>query len=104
MIDYFYLMQGKDTIAWKCCPHNPYAYVRGIVFIPEKGLFDCRFSEIKQIMALDDKDSPMMTDVEGKNQVLIETGHPLLKWDMEWDRSEIKKYVYDLKTKKLSAK
>lgn len=100
VISYFYLMNGKDTLDHICCGYNPYINVCGLVYIPKKGIYDCR-NEIREILPLKNDYGLEMSAV--KNGVRIRLGHPFwnLK-EMQWDSSKIVYYTYNLDTRTLS--
>ena len=95
-------MNGTDTLDHICCGYNPYINVRGLVYIPKKGIYDCR-NEIRQILPLKDAYGLEMSAVKNENNVKIKLGYPFwnLK-EMKWDTSNIVYYIYDLETKTLS--
>ena len=100
IISYFYLMQGEDTLAWKCCNYNPFINLRGVVYIPQKGVFDCRNGVVK-ILALGENPDLNMTEDGDKLYLIVGSPFWSLK-EMGWDNSKVKQYVYDLKTRKLT--
>ena len=102
IISYFYLMNDKDTVDHICCGFNPYINARGLVYIPKKGIYDCR-DTMKMVLPVKDAYGLKLSAVEGKNSVKIKLGYPF--WNlklMQWDYSKVVYYTYDLETKTLS--
>ena len=103
VISYFYLMNKEDTLAWKCCDFNPFINLKGVVYIPEKGLYDCRGGQVVEILALKEVPDLNMNAVDESKKLLIIVGSPFWNLqEMSWDNSKVKQYVYDLGTRELS--
>ena len=58
VVDYWYLINGRDTVDSCCLPRNPYVNAKGIVFIPKKGVYDCRDGNFKLILPLNTPANP----------------------------------------------
>lgn len=103
IVTYFYLMNKGDTLASGCYDFNPYVNVRGVVYIPKQGIYDCRKGRIAKILPLETDTNLEMVAVEGKDKLLIIVGSPFwnLK-EMVWDNSRVKQYEYDLKKCEIS--
>ena len=98
----YYLMNGTDTVSF-CHGYNPYVNARGLVYIPKKGVCDCRSGEIKLIMPLG-KIGGIKIDAVGEDRVSIAAGDPDWDWhEMQWDYSEVAHYMYNLDTGTLSS-
>lgn len=103
VVSYYYLMNKGDTLASGCYDFNPYINARGVVYIPQNGVFDCRGGQVAKLIEVKPNTSLQIVAVEGKDKLLIVAGSPFwsLK-EMGWDDSQVKRYEYDLKTRKLS--
>ena len=106
IITYFNLFNAKgDTLASICSDYNPYANSRGLVYIPKKGVFDCRGNNFSCVLSADKigNKSLCLISVEGKDEVVIEVGSAYLSLkEMSWTDAGIQRYVYDLNSQILS--
>jgi hypothetical protein len=95
VVDFFYLMQGTDTLAARCCMMNPYVNLRGIVYVPENGIYDCRNGRFSCILAVEDDPGLVpyvsMKADEGSDELYIAVGY-----------SQLRNYVYDLRINRIS--
>ena len=97
VISYYTLVNEGDTLAEGFYNVDPFINVKGIVYIPKQGVYDCRKHHVKRILAFEGEMDLTMTRMRG--DIVIVVGHPF--WNintMAWDDSKVRKYVYNLHT------
>lgn len=102
---YYLLNAKKDTLAVQHWFYNPFVNARGIVYVPNEGVYDFRGQEPVLILkAANMANGPVrMECVDGKDQVRIICGSPFVNFkSFVVSDSSIHTCVYDLKEKKIS--
>ena len=101
---YYFLLNDKgDTLSWKSQERDPFVNARGVVYMPQKGIYDCRGKEVRCILPLKDYSSRVEIIDDG-DKVQIFLGRPSVDvTKLGLPAPKAKHYTYDLKTKQLSS-
>jgi len=104
MVSFYLLGVSGDTIAWKNQDYNPFVNARGLVYIPQRGIYDCRSKEMQLVLDLKDYYSRVeLVAVDGEEKVQIFLGRPAIDiTKLGGANPNVKQYIYDLETRKLS--
>ena len=100
---YFLLNENGDTLAWKSQEYNPFINARGVVYVPKKGIYDCRGNKERCILPLEDYSSNVEIVNDGEKVQIFLGRPPVELTKLGVSSPNAKHYTYDLATGVLSA-
>ena len=93
-----YLMDGNDTVAYRSGLH-PFINAKGVVCIPQDGVYDCRDGKREKILSLEEGSCTKIFQMDDDDYVLIEVVFPDKQ---KFGGSQTKEYTYNLRSKTLT--